>query len=147
MSPLLASPFSSSALRASGTEAEEVLPDRTTSRAMTVRSGSPSRLAISSMMRRLAWCGANTSMSSGPTPARSMAVSSVAVSRVVAHRYTACPAMLIAFSPSGMAMALDWSPSLPHTTGPTAGVSEGPRTAAPAPSAKITAVDRSVRSV
>jgi hypothetical protein len=82
----LASPDSSSADSASGTEADEVLPDRTMSRAMTVRSGSPSRLAISSTMRRLAWWGAKTSMSSGPTPARSMAVTSVAVSRVVAQR-------------------------------------------------------------
>ncbi len=65
----------------------------------------------------------------------------------VAHRYTAWPAMLMCFSSSGMAMASCRSPSLPQTVGPTRGSSEGPSTTAPAPSAKITAVDRSLRSV
>ncbi len=39
------------------------------------------------------------------------------------------------------------SPSDPHTTGPMPGSSAGPTTAAPAPSAKMNAVERSVGSV
>ena len=42
------------------------------------------------------------------------------------------------------------SPALPHTTGPmptSSGVAAGPTTAAPAPSAKMIAVDRSVQSI
>jgi hypothetical protein len=49
--------------------------------------------------------------------------------------------------PAAISIALCWSPSLPQATGPMPGSSEPPTTAAPAPSAKITAVDRSDMSV
>ena len=55
--------------------------------------------------------------------------------------------MVIVELPAAISMAVYWSPSLPQTTGPMPGSSEAPTTAAPAPSAKMTAVDRSVRSV
>ena len=124
-----------------------MLPERTTSRAITVFSPKPSRLVIDSMIRRLAWCGANTSMSAGVTPARSMACISASVSLVVAQRYTAWPAMAMYWVPAAISIAECWSPSLPQATGPMPGSSDAPTTAAPAPSAKITAVDRSVMSV
>ncbi len=55
--------------------------------------------------------------------------------------------MVIVEEPAAISMALYWSPSLPQATGPMPGSSEAPTTAAPAPSAKITAVVRSSRLV
>jgi hypothetical protein len=55
--------------------------------------------------------------------------------------------MVMVDRPAAISIALYWSPSLPQATGPMPGSSEAPTTAAPAPSAKITAVDRSLRSV
>src|SRR4028119_1156588 len=48
--------------------------------------------------------------------------------------------------PAAISMAENWSPSLPQATRPMPGSSDAPTTAAPAPSAKITAVERSVLS-
>ena len=55
--------------------------------------------------------------------------------------------MVMCGRPSGIEMAVCWSPSLPQATGPMPGSSAAPMTIAPAPSAKMTAVARSVRSV
>src|SRR3954453_3734268 len=127
-SPDLASPDSSSSVSASGIEAAEVLPDCTMSRATTVRSGRPSFLVIDSTMRRLAWCGAKTSMSSGPTPAASMASTSVSVSFVVARGWRAWAAIAMNPVPTEISIALCWSPSLPQATGPMRGSSVAPIT-------------------
>jgi hypothetical protein len=55
--------------------------------------------------------------------------------------------MVMVELPAAISMALNWSPSLPQATGPMPGSSAAPTTAAPAPSAKITAVVRSSRLV
>jgi hypothetical protein len=70
---------------ASGMVAAEVLPDVTMSRA-TIALVAPSRLAIASMMRRLAWCGMNPASYSGATPARRHASIAIGAICEVAHR-------------------------------------------------------------
>lgn len=71
MSPACESPVRSKVSMASGTEAAEVLPASTMSRATTVAGFSFSRLVIASVIRRFAWCGMKASTSSIATPARS----------------------------------------------------------------------------
>ena len=69
---------------------------------------------------------------------------------VVAQRKTACPSWTMNEFRSAMKILSAISPSLPQTTGPMPGASSGsatgPTTAAPAPSAKMMQVERSVQS-
>ena len=57
-------PSSAASLSAIGIEPADVLPYRSMF-TTTLSIGTPSRCAAASMMRRLAWCGTNTSTSSG----------------------------------------------------------------------------------
>src|SRR5918994_552796 len=123
---------------ASGTLAAEVLPDSTMS------------LAITAMMRPLAWCGTNAAMSSGATPARSQACSASGASAVVAQRNTAWPSCCTYPRQPSIRTASLFSGTEPQTTGPTPGASPSAvavTTAAPAPSPKMMQVERSVQSV
>ena len=126
-------------------DAEEVLPASTMSSA-TLTFDAPSRRAIASTMRRLAWCGMNAASSAGSIPAFRQASSATGASAVVAQRKTAWPSWPRNPVRVGIVMSSTLSPALPQATGPTptsSGVRAGPTTAAPAPSAKMIAVDRS----
>ena len=106
---------------ARGIDADEVLPEWTMSSATTMSSRAPalrSRLATASMMRRLAWCGTKTSMSSGARPASSIAFSATGAILVVAQRKTACPSWDRAFVSGLMWIVWDMSPALPQVSGP-----------------------------
>ena len=88
-------------------------------------------------------------MSAGVTPARAHASSATGAIAVVAHRKTACPSCVIAPVRPVTVILFPWSPALPQTTGPIpagSSPSDGPTTAAPAPSAKMMHVDRSFQS-
>ena len=88
-------------------------------------------------------------MSAGVTPARLQASRATGAIAVVAHRNTACPSCRIAPVRPVTVILFPWSPALPQTTGPMpvgSESSDGPTTAAPAPSAKMMHVDRSVQS-
>src|SRR6476469_1941286 len=161
-SPLRASPSTIIRSSASGTEAAEVLPWSATSRAMRTEAGSFIERAIASMIRMLAWWGTKTSSSSMGTPAASSACWPILAMANDAQRKTGLPCMVrcgITPEPGWVSlpttsrqssrcrMRSNCSPSEPQTTGPMPGVSLGPTTAAPAPSAKMNAVPRSVRSV
>ena len=119
--------------------------------------GSFSCLIIASMMRMFAWWGMKASRSSARTPAASSALRATGAMPQTAQRNTVCPAMPIAgqrrpcswtsTQDSRCEMAFHCAPSDPQTVGPMAGVSDGPTTAAPAPSPKMKADPRSFRSV
>ncbi|OLT01927.1 hypothetical protein BJF90_29910 [Pseudonocardia sp. CNS-004] len=138
---------------ASGIDADEVFPEWMMSSATTMSSRAPSlrrRRATASTMRRLAWWGTNTSMSAGVSPAISIAFNATGAILVVAQRNTAWPSCASALFSGLMRMAWAMSPALPQASGPTpteAASAAGPRTAAPAPSAKMIAVERSVQSI
>src|SRR5690625_7770669 len=72
-------------------DAAEVLPVWAMSRAITTDSGSFSCLASWSMMRMLAWCGMNTSMSAGVRPAASIALAPTLAISKLAHLNTVGP--------------------------------------------------------
>ena len=158
MSPLRASPSSIIRSSASGIDAAEVLPWSAMSRAILTRSGSFMERAIASMMRMLAWWGTNTSRSSTVTPARSSACWPILAIANDAQRKTGLPCIIrwgitplpgcsgvptTSRQSSFCRIRSNCSPSEPQTTGPMPGVSLGPTTAAPAPSAKMNAVPRS----
>src|SRR3954454_11494199 len=158
VSPLRACPSSIMRSRARGTEAAEVLPCSAMSRAMRTRSGSFMARAMASMMRMLAWCGTKTSRSSGLMPARSRDWCATFAIVNDAQRNTGLPCMvrcgitgasaaIASRQSSSCRIRSNCSPSEPQTTGPIPGVSLGPTTAAPAPSAKMNAVPRSPTSV
>ena len=138
-----------------------MLPWSATSRAMRTCGGSFIERAIASMIRMLAWCGTKTSSSSRLMPALSSACWPILAMAKEAQRNTGLPCITrCGITPlpgtSGLPttsrqssrcrIRSNCSPSEPHTTGPMPGVSLGPTTAAPAPSAKMKAVPRSVRS-
>ncbi len=128
------------------------------SRPMTTESDRPMRLASMSMIRMFAWCGRNTSMSSGWRPAASMAaVAALAISKL-AHLKTVGPFWRRVgheVSVPSFTLSQEWvmftasacEPSDPHTVGPIPGVSDGPMTAAPAPSPRRKEIERSVGSM
>src|SRR6478672_4968110 len=162
VSPLRASPSSIIRSRASGTDAADVLPWSATSRAMRTEAGSFIERAIASMIRMLAWWGTKTSSSSMGTPAASSACWPILAIANDAQRKTGLPCIVrcgITPEPGWVSlpttsrqssrcrMRSNCSPSEPQTTGPMPGVSLGPTTAAPAPSAKMNAVPRSPTSV
>ncbi len=144
---------------ASGIDAAEVLPVVGDVAGDRDASGSASCLAMASMIRMLAWCGMNASRWSTPSPAASSAFwatgdispdrppedgtglpsAARATRRARASRYSIHEDLLT--------IASHWAPSEPQTVGPIAGVSLGPTTTAPAPSAKMNAVERSCGSV
>ena len=85
----------------------------------------------------------------GATPARSQAFRATGCRAVVAQRNTAWPSWKMNDRRSLMKILSAMPPSLPQTTGPDARpspASAGPTTAAPAPSAKMMQVERSVQS-
>jgi cytochrome P450 len=137
------------AVRASGMDAADVLPEWTMSVA-TLAWGAPSLPAIDSMMRRFAWCGTNAASSLGAIPAAAHARLATGCSAVVAQRNTAWPSCVKKDRRSLMMILSRCVPSLPQITGPIPGRAvsvAGPTTAAPAPSAKMTHVLRSVQSI
>ena len=109
---------------ASGIDADEVLPDSTMSSATTRVRRRRACLAIASMMRRLAWCGTNTSMSAGLDAGQlGSARARPGRSAVVAQRKTAWPSWWRYGLPARRSR---WrrrsSPALPQTTGPMPGL-------------------------
>ncbi len=76
-----------------------MLPLCSTSRATAVRPVRPSRSTISSIMRRLAWCGTKAPSSSGVTPASSRARAASGHTSSIAHRKTRRPSILIQATP------------------------------------------------
>ena len=131
-----------------------MLPVSAMSRAIFTRSGSFIERAMASMMRMLAWCGTKTSRSSRLSPARSSASRPILAIENDAQRNTGLPCItrcgmtgvpdaITSRQSSRWRIRSNCSPSEPQTTGPMPGVSLGPTTAAPAPSAKMNAVPRS----
>ena len=91
-SPILMRPPLTASASAMGTDAAEVFPYL--SRFTNIRSIGRSRpLATASMIRMLAWCGMNRSMSDGCRPARSMAAKAVEARVRVANRYVSLPSI------------------------------------------------------
>lgn len=83
-------PSASSASRASGIDAAEVVPDLITSPAGTVSSPGPRRSAVSPVIRRLAWCGTNTSRPAGFGPAAERARPAAGATSSKAQRLRRC---------------------------------------------------------
>ena len=91
----------------------------------------------------------NAASSAGAIPALRQASSATGASAVVAQRKTAWPSWPRNWVRDGIVIRSALSPALPQATGPiptSSGVRAGPTTAAPAPSAKMIAVDRSFGS-
>ena len=141
---------------ASGIEAAEVFPVSAMSRATTTCSGSLRTLTSWSMIRMFAWWGTKTSMSSGVRPAASIARRATGAICHTAHLKTLAPSWRsVGHSPVRWASCHDavwpmrpaWPPSEPQTVGPIPGTSEGPTTAAPAPSPSRNEMARSVGSM
>jgi hypothetical protein len=118
---------------------------------------------MASVMRMLAWWGTKASRSSGTMPAAVMVRAATGAMEKTAQRKTDWPCISMAGQVGVSCPGCGWSiagrrsvqawrctilsqlwPSEPATVGPMPGKSEGPTTAAPAPSPKMNAVPRSV---
>ncbi len=132
-----------------------MLPESTTSVATATDSGSLMLRVRVWVMRRFAWCGMKASRSSTETPAASSASCATSAIAKGAQRKTAVPSICTTGSSSWWpprqlgvwVMTCACEPSEPQAVGPMPVASAGPTTTAPAPSAKMNAVPRSVGSM